>query len=419
MESRSERECLPRRFWRLWWAGAIDNVGNGAFLAAVPLLAISITDDARTISLTTVATLLPWLLLAVPAGVLADRASCTALMLAAQVAQAVIVGFVAVLVAIGALTMPVLISCAFLLGSSTVVFSIASQSVLPQIVPGAQLTRANAHQSVATTVGQSFVGPPLGSALFTLAAVLPFGLNAASFVVSGALLARLRVPRLNVGESLSPFAAAREGMRWLARHRLLRGLAILLAVNTFCFQLANTTLVLLATWELDLSPAAYGLLLTAAAAGSLAGGLMNHRLVARLGAMPTLLGALALNAITFVAIGFTAHGYALAALLALSGLATVTWNVITVSLRQELVPAPLLGRVSSLYRLLGWGLSPLGALCGGILVETFGARAAYPIAGGIRALALAFIAPLIVKAYQALKLRSLDGDTHDSSRRTE
>lgn len=403
MGPRSARERFPRSFWRLWWAGAIDNVGNGAFLAAVPLLALSLTDDARTISLTTVATLLPWLLLSVPAGVLVDRVSRTAVMLAAQVAQAVIVGLVAVLVGIGAITLPVLISCAFLLGSCTVVFSIAGQSVLPQIVPGPQLSRANAHQSVATTAGQSFVGPPLGSALFTLAAILPFGLNAASFAISGVLLARLRAPGPDGGARLSPFAAAHEGMRWLARHRLLRALAVLLAVNAFCFQLATSTLVLLATWELGLSPSAYGLLLTAAAAGSLAGGLLNHHLVTRLGAVPTLLGALALNAVTFVAIGFTPNGYGLAALLALSGLATVSWNVITVSLRQELVPARLLGRVSSVYRLLGWGLSPLGALCGGILVEAFGARSAYPVAGGIRGLALALVAPLVVMAYRELR----------------
>ncbi len=64
---------LPAAYWRLWWAAAVDNVGDGAFAVAVPLLAVSITHDPRLISLISAATYLPWLLLSLPAGAVVDR----------------------------------------------------------------------------------------------------------------------------------------------------------------------------------------------------------------------------------------------------------------------------------------------------------------------------------------------------------
>jgi len=86
------------------------------------------------------------------------------------------------------------------------------------------------------------------------------------------------------------------------------------------------------------------------------GGLVNANIVARVGALPALLAALTANVILFVGIGVSPNAEVLGALLALNGFATTMWNIVTVSLRQQIVPAELLGRVNSVYRLLGWGL---------------------------------------------------------------
>ncbi|GLY67826.1 MFS transporter [Amycolatopsis taiwanensis] len=389
---------LPAAYWRVWWAAGVDAIGDGAFAAAVPLLAVAVTRDARLVSIVSAATYLPWLLLSLPAGALVDRRDRASLMWRAQAIQALIVAATAVLVASGRAGIPALAAAAFGLGACEVVFANAAQAILPDIVPKALLHKANGHQQAITAIGQQFVGPPLGSLLFTAAAALPLGLDAASFALSALLvsaLPRCRSPRI---EHPPIRTAVADGLRWLARHRLLRTLAILLAVNNFCSQLGNATLVLLATQTLHLSARGYGLLLAGAALGSLVGAVVNARLVARIGATGALITALGANVVIFAGIGLSPNAVVLAALLATNGFATTLWNIVTVSLRQRLVPADLLGRVNSVYKMLGWGLIPLGALAGGLAASLFGLRAPYPIAGALRGIALLAAMSTLIRA---------------------
>jgi MFS family permease len=394
---------LSAAYWRLWWAAAVDNIGDGAFAAAVPLLAVTITHDPRLVSVVAAATYLPWLLLSLPAGAVVDRRDRVGLMWRSQAIQAVVVGIVAVLAAVGEMSIPVLVVMAFGLGSCEVLFSNASQAVLPDIVPKSLLHKANGNQFTITTVGQMFVGPPLGSFLFAVLIALPFGVDAGSFAVSAVLLATL--PRRTRAQTEHPpiRTAIADGLRWLTGHRLLRTLALLLGVNTFCFQLGNVTLVLLATQTLHLSTRGYGLLLAGGAVGSVLGGLVNARIVIWIGALPALLIALVANVFIFEGIGISPNATVLGALLALNGLVTTMWNIVTVSLRQQIVPAELLGRVNSVYRMLGWGLIPLGALTGGIVAHEFGLRAGYPIAGVLRGIALLAALSVLVAAMHAVK----------------
>jgi predicted MFS family arabinose efflux permease len=286
---------------------------------------------------------------------------------------------------------PVLAAMAFALGAGEVVFGNAAQAVLPELVPAPLLPRANGVQYTVTTIGRLFLGPPAGSLLFAVAAALPFGLDAVSFALSAALLRTLpHRPQRTVAR---PSIAA--GLRFLLGHRLLRTLALLLGVNTFCLQLGTVTLVLLATRTLHLSARGFGLLLAGAAVGSVVGGLVHARIAARIGALPALAIALAANVPVFVGIGLSPDAVVLGALLALNGFLTTMWNVVTVSLRQQLVPAELLGRVNSVYRLLGWGLIPVGAVAGGLLAHRFGLRAPYPVAGVLRGVALLVALPAL------------------------
>jgi MFS family permease len=179
---------------------------------------------------------------------------------------------------------------------------------------------------------------------------------------------------------------------------LIRTLAALLGINTFCGQLGAATLVLLATRELRVDPAGYGLLLAAAAVGGVVGGLVNGRLVRRIGPLRALVAALATIVVAFAGIGLSPDAVVLGALLAVNGFATTLWNVVAVGLRQSLVPAPLLGRVTGVYRLLGWGFMPLGALTGGLVADALGLRAPYLVAAAIRGLALAAAAPVLARA---------------------
>jgi MFS family permease len=187
------------------------------------------------------------------------------------------------------------------------------------------------------------------------------------------------------------------GLRWLAGNRLLRTLAVLLGINTFSGQLANATLVLFATQTLHVAPRGYGILLAGAALGSILGGLINARIVARLGPVPALIISLTTNVAAFFGIGLSPNAGILATFLALNGLVTTLWNIVTVSLRQESVPSALLGRVNSVYKMLGWGLIPLGSLAGGFVAHELGLRAPYLLAGILRAVALLAAVPVLIR----------------------
>ena len=175
----------------MWWANAISSTGDGAFVAALPLLAVTITRDPRLVSVVTAATYLPWMLFSLPAGAIVDRYDRATLMWRSQAVQAVIVAAITIGIVFHQANIAILGLAGFGLGCAEVIFSNAAQAVLPALVPPELLPKANGSQQISQTVGESFLGPPVGSLLFAAAAALPFGLDAASFAASAALVARL------------------------------------------------------------------------------------------------------------------------------------------------------------------------------------------------------------------------------------
>jgi len=394
---------LGRPYWRLWWANTVSSTGDGAFVAALPLLAVTITRDPRLVAVVTAATFLPWLLLSLPAGAVVDRYDRVTLMWRAQAIQAAVVTMIAILIVFREADIEVLAAAGFLLGSAEVIFSNAAQAVLPALVPSELLPKANGSQQVSLTVGESFLGPPVGSLLFAAAAALPFGLDSASFAGSAALLARLPRTGHAAQDAKHPSIRAQvaEGLRWLAGHRLLRVVAVLLGIYNFANQMGQAILVLLATQTLHVSTRGFGLLLAASAVGSVVGGLVNPVLTRRLGLLPSLVLPALVDAAAFVGIGLAPGPVVVAALLAVQGFSVTMWNVVTVSLRQRIVPAHLLGRVNSVYRMLGWGLMPLGALAGGFVAHAAGLHAPYIVAGILCGLCALAALPLLLAANRA------------------
>ena len=386
---------LSGTYWRTWWAAAIDNVGDGAYATALPLFAVTLTDNAVLIAGLTAASFAPWLLFSLPVGAMVDSRDRATLMRRSQLVQAVILTVLSVLVLLHRATIVELILVALVLGCCEVVFGTAAQSVLPQIVPAQQLPRANGLFTSAISTCQQFIGPPVGGLLLALGAYTAFGLNALSFVVSAALLTALPVAprRATAGQSMR--GAIGEGVRWLYNHRLLRGIAVLAGINSFCYAMATATQVLLATHTLQLSARCYGLLLGLAAIGSIAGGLASARLLQRLGPLTTLTLALAISAAMTALAGLSPNAVVLAAALGIAGFAGTGWSVLAVSLRQQLVPEHLLGRVNSAYRLIGWGTLPLGSLTGGLLAAGYGYRLPYAVAAALRAVTLVAYLPAL------------------------
>jgi len=172
-----------------------------------------------------------------------------------------------------------------------------------------------------------------------------------------------------------------EGLRWLLGNRLLRVVAVVLGVSSFCNTMGLATLVLLVTETLKVSSRFYGILLAAAAVGSVLGGLLNPRVTRRLGQVPSLVIAMGAVSVIYVGIGLAPNAPVLAVLEVGNGFMVTMWNIVTVTLRQRIVPNEMLGRVNSAYRMIGWGLMPVGAVAGGLVAHVAGLRAPYVIAG--------------------------------------
>ncbi|MFM2071524.1 MAG: hypothetical protein RLZZ623_1787 [Actinomycetota bacterium] len=389
---RSDDQRLPPAYWRLWAASGISNLGDGVFMVALPLLATRLTRSEISISLISTAALLPWLVLSLPIGALIDRADRRQIMVIADTARALVVAGLAFAVAFDATSIWMLWIVALALGTAEVFFDNASQAILPAIVAAPLLEKANGRRYAIELAANTFIGTPLGSVMFAIALALPFGFDAASFAVAAALVLSIRgnfnpntQPR---HESASIYAEVRTGVRWLWRQPMLRTMAITLGLSNLAFQIPQAVFVLFAEDVLGVSERGFGFLLALMGAGAVLGGLLGDRIVGLLGKTASIYTALVTWILTLLAVGLHPVTWFVALAVAIESMAATVWNVVMVSLRQQAIPAPLFGRVNSVYRWVGWGTLPIGSLLGGQIAHAYGLRATYFVAAAVMVLAL-------------------------------
>ncbi len=386
---------MRQRWWsgnflRLWTAGAVSNLGDGVVLAALPLLAASLTASPLKVSLVSTAATLPWLLFSLVGGAIADRTDRRRTMAVVDTFRGVAIALLGFAIVTDTESIPLLVIVAFSLGMAETVFDNASQAILPSVVEDRHLEGANGALEGAQITANQFVGPPLGAWLFGLALSAPFFLDAASFAIAALLVLTVRGsfrPARDLTKT-SIRADISEGVRWLLRHRVLRTLGIALGVMNLIGMAWMSVLVLYSRELLHLSDFEYGLLLTTEAAGAVLGSTFASRIGRRVGSGTTLGLAIGVASASMLVPGLWAQPIVVALSLAVGGFAGLVWNVLTISLRQSLVPDALLGRVNSGYRLLGWGTMPIGALAGGLVAQVFGLRAPF-LVSGVCGLALA------------------------------
>lgn len=388
MRSSATRERLPPAYWRLWTASTISNLGDGVFLVALPLLAARLTRSEVSISLVAAATTLPWLLFSLPVGALIDRSDRKRVMMVADTIRALAIAGLAVLAATDRAEIWMLWAIALVLGTAEVFFDNASQALMPAVVPSHQLQRANGLRYAAEITANTFLGTPLGSLLFAGAVWLPFGIDAATYVLAVLLILPIRgqfnptadVPK---DERSSLYAEVRTGLRWLWRFPLMRSLAVALGLSNLGFMVAQALFVLYAQDELGIGERGYGFLLALMGIGAILGGLLGERIVGRVGSSFAIKGSLAIWVVTLLVPGLFPVTALVAIAAALESMAASVWSVVSVSLRQQIVPGDLLGRVNSVYRWLGWGTIPIGALIGGQVASQFGLRSVYFVGAAI------------------------------------
>jgi MFS family permease len=382
---------LGPRFARLWTATATANLADGVILVGFPLLAVGLTRSPWQVGLVTTLATAPWLLVALPAGAIADRRDRRRLILAAMALRVTVLAALTAIARTGDITLTVLYVAVALLGVAEVVADTTMQSLLPMLVGRDRLGAANGRVIAAQTVANDFLGGPLAGVLVGVGAAAVMGAPALGYLGAALLLVGLRggfTPPPRPDARL--LRDIREGVSFVTRHRVLRALALLAGLLNLAGAAYLAVFVLWAvgeTSEIGLRPEGYGLLMGALAVGGIGGALAAERLTSRVGEPALLIVAAGSLSVSFLLPVWSPRPSVAALAFSVIGLAVSITKVVVVSLAQRLTADVLLGRVNATYRLLGLGTMPLGALLGGALGSIAGLPPVFLTTAGLCALA--------------------------------
>lgn len=370
---------LGAGFTRLWSAATTSALGSGLATIAAPLYVASRTDNPLAVAGAAAIGWLPWLLFALPGGVLVDRVDRRRLMVVIDWARVALMALFAAAMATGHAPVAVLYAVLFVINTGEVVFRPAAQALIPALVPRSLLERANGWLFAGTMVMQQIIAGPLGGLLFGIAAFLPFAVNSGTYAASAVLTSSVHGDfRTGPGEA-DPhwWREMVQGLRWLMGQRVLRTMTILIGLLNVTLTAAMSVLVLLARERLHLGSVGYGLLFTATALGSVLGAVFGDRIIARVTATWTIRVGLLVEAFTHLVLALATSPYAVGAALFAFGVHGSLWGIVGSSLRQRLAPKELLGRSASSMLFIAVGGNSVGALVGGALAQGFGLTAPY------------------------------------------
>jgi len=351
----------------------LSTFGGSLTTVAYPLLVLGLTGSPAKAGLVSAARVAAAPLLTLPAGLAADRLDRRLIMISADAARALAVGGLAVLVAVQPIFWPLPL-IAFVEGAGETFFSSCTGSALRSIVPAEELPQAVSVQTGRTAV-VGIAGPPVGGALYTARAALPFAADALSYVFSLASLLALRTPlqEQRPREQTRIRTQLAEGFRFLMGQPFLRVTSFLYGVENFTIPATVFVLVVVAHGH-GLTGGQIGLLLAAFSgcvfAGSLAAGAARRRFGPRTIMLLELY--LGLGTIAFVLVPSV---WVLAAAILPQAVSLPITDSVVVSRRLQLTPDRLLGRVEAVRALIGRGLSPAGPLAAGLLLSSVSARA--------------------------------------------
>ena len=382
---------------RLWTSILISSFGGQVTMLAFPLTAAVLLHASPTqMGLLTTMEILPFVLFSLPSGVWLDRVRKLPVYVVGELTLSVVVASVPFAWWMGWLSMTWLYVCGFALGTIFTTAGSAAQIVLTQVVARERLVEAHAKNALASS-GAEVAGPGLAGALIKLVgAPLALLVDAALLIVSASILSGIIVnERLRPHGNGQFLRDLKQGVRFVARNRLLVSLAAAVGAWQMCNNAAAVVQILFATRTLGLSEQAVGLCYVAMGGGTVLASVFGNRVSRRIGPGPCLVlgfavcgaGWLLLAAAPANAWGVAA--FALMLMLFSTGAVLVFINFL--ALRQAVTPAPLLGRMTSTMRWLILLPAGPGALIGGWLGEHVGLRSALAFAGG-SALLLAVIA---------------------------
>lgn len=372
-----------RDFGFFWAAQGASLTGEQIREFTIPLIAIFVLHASATeLGILGALQWLPFLLLALPLGVVVDRHRRRGLLVISETGRGLLtLALVAVVVA-GALSLPVLLAAVTALGTFAVLYEVAYQSAVPSLVPRSRLAGANARIQ-ATSAAAEIGGPGLGGLLLQLlGATATLAVNAGTYLLSAGALLAMRSPEPGpAGRDRHFLAELRAGANHVLRDPYLRANVGFSALYNPFGQWMTLLLTLYAVQGLHLQPGQIGLVFSLGAVGAFVGAASASRLAARLRVGRTMVACVTIECAALLVVPAVDPSWSSVAIIpvlgtamACNGVGVAASSVLLITVRQLRTPDELLGRVNATMRTVTYGTIPLGALGGGFVGEWLGAR---------------------------------------------
>lgn len=369
----------PRRMGRdfrwLLASSWTSNIGDGVALAAAPLLIASMTSSPILVASGAILQFLPWLLFGLHAGAIADRFDRRRLVMFANAARAVVLAALCVFLVTGSANIWIVFAVAFLYGTAEVFVDTAGSTLLPMVVKPADLGLGNARLQAGYLVANQFAGPPLGAFLFAAGTAWPFLLEVICVSFAVLLISRMAktpVPPRESGAHPPVHTDIAEGLRWLWRNPPVRMLVLIILVFNITWAAPWGVLVLYATEHLQMGPVGYGMLTTASAAGGLLATVSFGWLERHVSFATLMRVVLTLEVLMHLAFALTTVDWVALVIMFVFGAYAFIWGTISTTVRQQLVPAELQGRVASVNMVGVFGGMVIGQALGGVIAQFWG-----------------------------------------------
>ncbi|MDV7219374.1 MFS transporter [Streptomyces prunicolor] len=394
--------------WVLVVFTTVTNLADGITKVALPLIATSLTSSPALVSGVLLSLTLPWLLIALPVGVLVDRVNRRSLIALANCARLVAVVGLLTAHGLGGITLPMLYGAGALLGVAEVVALTSASAIVPDAVAPAGRERVNTWMTAAETLANEFAGPAVGGLLMAVGAAVALGATTVGYVlgiaVLGLLFGRFRVERDPGRPELTVRQQVVEGIVFLWRQRLLRLLSLTVAVLITCWSAWLALMPLVATTSMGLSAGGYGLLVSSLGVGGLAGALLVSTANRFFGRRKVMFANVFFTCSMVAVPAVTTHVWAVGCAAFLGGLGGTLWTVNARTISQVLVHQEMMGRWSAANRLFSWGSIPLGTALAGALAQGIGPKATF----GVFAVATAVVIVPFLRIFTPDVLKDLE-----------
>lgn len=374
----STQSAAPASIWRnrnyllLWGGQVVSSIGTQVSDLAYPLLVLVLTNSPAQAGFVGAVGMLPYLIFSLPAGALVDRWNRKRVMLLCDTGRAICLGSIPLAYVIGHLTLLQLYLVSLIEGTLFVFFNLAEVACLPRVVRKEHLP-AVAAQTEFTNSLSSLLGQSLGGILFSLGRLLPFLVDAISYLVSVISLCFVNIPLQE--KRAAPQRALRveigEGLHWLWRQPLLCFIA-LLGSAVHIFGGGMILIVIVQARQQHASPLIIGLILAVGGVGTMLGAFLGGLLQKRYSFARLTMLTQWLSALCFPLYIFAPNEVWLAVVIAIISAVMTIYGVIQFSYRLTLIPDELQGRVNSVFRLVVFAGDPIGLALTGALLQVIG-----------------------------------------------